>query len=240
VRQAHELPAPAARTAGHRGRRPGRVADLQVDRVEHARLVEDHVDDEPVVEEAEVLDRQICQPAHRTVGSVAADDVARRDRRAVGAGHDDAVVMLVDGHDLDAAAHVHAEVGGAPGEQRLEGGLVEHRRRGPARRAVALLSEAEQRGAGGVAPLVDLGGLADRPQGVTDAARLQDAPDLVVEVHGTRQRVGLGPALQHRDRPAALGEQDRQRAADRPEADDGDVTGHVVRRGWWPHALMRS
>ena len=79
--QAHELPAPPAGPAGHRGGRPGRVADLEVDRIEHARLVEDDVDDEPVVEEPEVVHGDAEQVAHGAVGAVAADGVAGPHRR---------------------------------------------------------------------------------------------------------------------------------------------------------------
>jgi hypothetical protein len=54
----HELPPPAPGSARHGRRRPGRVADLQVERVVDTRFVEDHVDDQPVVEEPEVVHRQ--------------------------------------------------------------------------------------------------------------------------------------------------------------------------------------
>ena len=56
-----------------------------------------------------------------------------------------------------------------------------------------------------------------------DARELEDAADLVVEVHGARQRVRLGPALDHLHAPAALAEQDGEGLADRPVADDRDV-----------------
>ena len=65
VGQPHELPAAPAGPAGHRRRRSGRVADLQVDRVEHARLVEDDVDDQPVEEEAEVVHAEAGEPCAR-------------------------------------------------------------------------------------------------------------------------------------------------------------------------------
>ncbi len=83
--------------------------------------------------------------------------------------------------------------------------------------------EAKQCGAGRVAPLVDVGGLSDAPQLLADATRLEDAPDLVVEVHGARQRIGLGPPFQHYDGSSELAEQDRERRADRPVADDRNV-----------------
>ncbi len=52
---------------------------------------------------------------------------------------------------------------------------------------------------------------------------LEHAADLVVEVHRARQRIRLGPALEHLHAPAALTEQDREELAHRPVADDGDV-----------------
>ena len=81
VGQAHELPAPATGSSRHRGRRPVRIADLEVDRIEHPRLVEDDVDDQPVVEEPAVVDADVEQLAHRRVGAVAADDVRGRGPR---------------------------------------------------------------------------------------------------------------------------------------------------------------
>ncbi len=58
---------------------------------------------------------------------------------------------------------------------------------------------------------------------VTDATRLQQPTDLVVEVHGTRQGVALGPLLEHDDGPPELGQQHRQHQARRACADDGDI-----------------
>jgi hypothetical protein len=149
------------------------------------------------------------------------------------------------------------ELPGALVEERFEGGLVEHRRRRPPGRAVAFAPEAQQGRACAVAPFVDFGGLGDRTELGPDAAGLEDAAHLVVEVHRPGQGIGPGPALEHDHRPA---EQDRQRVADRAVTDDGDVDhavgvdhtdavpaahaghgghgGHGWRRGWWPQALM--
>src|SRR5579884_3599023 len=73
-------------------------------------------------------------------------------------------------------------------EQPLEGGLVEHRRKGPARGAVPDPAEAQQGHPGGVSPFVDVGWLDDLAQLRPYAAGLQDAPDLVVEVHRPGER----------------------------------------------------
>ena len=62
VGEPHELPPPPARAARHHRRRPGGVAHLHVDRVVDARLVQHDVDDQPVVEEAEVGRRDVEQP----------------------------------------------------------------------------------------------------------------------------------------------------------------------------------
>ena len=66
-------------------------------------------------------------------------------------------------------------------------------------------------------------------------------------MHRPGQRVGLGPLLQHDDRPAQLAEQDGQRTADGAVADDRDLRVDVhaavhagTRSGLWPHTLMLS
>ena len=82
VGEPHELPAAATGAARHRGGRPRRIADLHVDRIEHAGLVEDDVDDQPVVEEAEIDDVDAGEPADGAVGTVAADHVASSDTRS--------------------------------------------------------------------------------------------------------------------------------------------------------------
>ena len=64
---------------------------------------------------------------------------------------------------------------------------------------------------------------------LSDATRLEDAAGLVVEVHGSGERVGLRPPLHHDHTPSPLRKQDRQRGTHRAVADDGDVD-HVV--GW--------
>ena len=207
--QAHELPPPPAGPAGHGGGRPGRVADLQVDRVEHARLVEDDVDDQPVVEEPEVAHRQAGERAHRAVGAVAADDVPALDLGAVGRGdHDDAVVVLRRARRPRRRGGLDArQLAGPRGRGSASSvGWLNIDDAGQPDGAVADATEAQQRRARGVAPLVDVGRLADRraarrrcPQ------RLEDAADLVVEVHRAGQRVRLGPPLEHHDRAPELG-----------------------------------
>ena len=86
-------------------------------------------------------------------------------------------------------------------------------------------------------------GSRDRPQVVTDTAGLQDAPDLVIEMHCSGERVGAGPPLEHRDGAPTLGQKDGQHVADRSIADDGDIGvrhgAHAVRSGWCPQALIR-
>ena len=138
VGQAHELPPPAAGSARHRGGRPGRVADLEVERVEHPRLVEDDVDDQPVVEEAAVVDADVEQRRARS-------SWRRRSRRRTGRRpvpppsrlDDDVVVVLLDARRRATPRRI-SSVGSDSAracEQRLELGLAEHRRERPARRA---------------------------------------------------------------------------------------------------------
>ena len=54
----HELEAPPARSARHGRRRPGRIADLHVERAPGARVAGQHVDDQPVEEVTPVLHRR--------------------------------------------------------------------------------------------------------------------------------------------------------------------------------------
>ena len=55
------------------------------------------------------------------------------------------------------------------------------------RATVAALTEAQQRRASRIAPLVDVSGLAAGAHLRADAAQLEDTPDFVIEVHGARQ-----------------------------------------------------
>ena len=57
-------------------------------------------------------------------------------------------------------------------------------------------------------------------EGFADPDAVQRAGDLVVEVDGARQRVGLRVAFHHRDRDAVVGQQQRGGAADRAGADN--------------------
>jgi hypothetical protein len=165
--------------------------------------------------------RAPSQPTRYRVRTSTAPPVASRPRNDAG--------RLVEGVDLDATTHHDPVQCLGPGvEPRFEGRLVEHRRGRPAGRASADPAVAQKRPAGPVAPLVDVAGLADRRQVRTDTARLEDAADLVVEVHRPRQRVRLRPPLRHDDPPAELGEEDRQGGADRSVSDDGDVGVDVI------------
>ena len=249
MREAHELPAPPARSARHRRRRPGRVADLEVDRVEDAWLVEDDVDDEPVVEEAEVVrpgapagrarccwrrrSRRRSAPGRhrrRSCATTTPSFVLRRGRRP----------RRRAGRRRSAAPAARAV------EERLERGLVEHRRHRPARRAVADAAEAQQRRAGRVAPLVDLGRLAD----ARGARRRCRTTGGCARPRGRSARpAGSGYGSGHRsstttERPS-WASRIASVDADRAVADDRDVgvcvsRHHAARSGWWPQALMRS
>ena len=202
ARKRHELPAAPTGAARHdRGRASG-IANLHVDRVEDAWLVEHDVDDQPVVEEGAVDHRHAEQLTHRALRSVARDGVARphrvrrtddperrsaRRRRIpfapVAPEHDD-VALVVEGSDVHAAAHLHArELVDARVQHGFEVGLREHRRLRPPRQAVADPTESHQGFARRVPELVDVGGLDDLRARLRDPARLQDARGLVVVVH---------------------------------------------------------
>ena len=177
ARQRHELPAPPSRSTRHARGRARRVADLHVQGVEGARLVEDDVDDEPVVEERAVGHRHADEVPNGAVGAVAADDVAgvHRGRVARPADPDpagavwldvdpfavcgDGGAVVVEADDLDTPAHLHAGQLGDPGEQQVfELGLGEHRRLRPPRQATSEATEPQKGPPVRVLELVDLGG----------------------------------------------------------------------------------
>jgi hypothetical protein len=121
--------------------------------------------------------------------------------------------------DLHGRQRAHALV-----KDSLELRLAEHQRFGPTRKAAfRVAADPDQHVAVRVPPLVDRRGLGARKQRVEHAGPLQYARDLVVQVHGARERIRFGPALEDADLPAALPEQDREKLADRAVADDRDV-----------------
>ena len=190
ARKPHELPAPAAASAGHERRRASGIADLDVERAPHLRLVRHDVDDEPVEEEPEIRDGRAKMGTNEAVGAVAADDVTRLDGKPTAIHRGDVQphgpIGRIDADHLVSPVHLDGrQRTGARVEQSLELGLREHVRLRPARRARRLALEAEQRLARGVAPLVDVRRLGHPDEAVGDARGLQDASDLVVEVDST-------------------------------------------------------
>src|SRR5262249_54156421 len=138
--QAHELPAPASGPARHDGRRPGRIADLTVDRLPDPGFPGHDVDDEPVEEETEVGRGEPQSAAQEAVGAVAADDVAGAylPPVAVGRRRDECDVLAagLDIDDLAGALDIHAGERTRPSvECALEIWLREHVGLGPAREA---------------------------------------------------------------------------------------------------------
>ena len=248
-RQTHELPAAPPRTAGDDGGGPGRVAELQVGRLEHTGFVEDDVDDQPVVEEPEVGELGVDLVADHAVAAVAADDVARPELSVLSGrcGHvgarfddhrsildaDDVAVIDDGGHFGAGADRDRRQCSGPVVEHVLELGLVEHRAVRPAADAGAAESEAQQGATLGVAPFVVVRHLGDRGEPPADPAALQDAGDLVVEVDRSGEWVWRRPALEHDHAVTELTELDRQHAADRPVSHDGHVedlicSGHLA------------
>ena len=167
VREAHELPAPPARSARDERRRPRRIAELPVERRPDARLVRDHVDHEPVEGEAEIVPGAADRAAHEAVRAVAADGVARahleRLARLVARAEQHVIARVVQHVRVVAAQQAHVrERARAPLERGFETRLMTHVRVGPAREAGLLLAaEAQQDLARGVAPLVDRRGLGE-------------------------------------------------------------------------------
>ena len=218
--------------ARHRGGRPGRIADLEVDRIEHPRLVEDHVDDQPVVEEARGRRRR-CRAARARSSS------RRRTRRRSGRGpghrrRSRATTWSSSCSSASTATPRRISIVGSASARASSSasssGWQNIDENGQPGRAGADATEAQQRRARRVAPLVHLGRLGHGAELVADAARLEEAADLVVEVHRTRQRVRRGPLLEDDDGPSELGEQDREHEPRRPGADDRDVAVDRGRR----------
>src|SRR5262249_48000060 len=147
------------------------------------------------------------------VRAVTADGVAGADLKAlVGTSRRrelDAAVRRLDPDDFTAAVDLHARQATRPRiECALELRLREHVRLRPARDAHLLATDQQQRVAGRVLPLVDVGGLGETWQLVAESGSLENSRDLVVEVHGARQRIRHRLLLEHADLPALLAEQD--------------------------------
>lgn len=135
-----------------------------------------------------------------------------------------AAVLVQVGHFQAAVQGDGRELGGGHGEDGLQFGLGEEVGGRPPRGARARPVDADQGLAVTVVPLVVVGHrVRDGADLFADAGGLEDAADLVVEVHGARQAVGLGPAFQDEDLVPRTGQQDGQELADRAEADDGHV-----------------
>ena len=228
--------APRATRAGRRmnsqRRRPGPpetsvvgragIAELPVERRPDARLVRDHVDDQPVEGEAEIVTARADRAAHEAVRAVAADDAARAHARAPRPSSLRAPSSTASPASCSTctswprSTRTFGNERARALERRFESRLVTHVRVRPAREPGLLLApEAQQDLARGVAPLVDRRGLGEAREVAGDAGGLQHARDLVIEVHRARQRIGRRLALEHDDAAPALREQDREREARR-------------------------
>ena len=124
--------------------------------------MEDDVDDQPVVEEGAVRDRNAGEVADGAVGPVATHHVAGSHGLTTVEVHHD-VLVAVDEID-HRRAPLHRDLGelvDAVEQDRFEIGLGEHRRLRPARYAVADPAETDERATLGVLEFVDLRWLDD-------------------------------------------------------------------------------
>ena len=216
------------------------VADLLDAVVDLERFGAVHVDDQPLLAEAEVLHRGADGRAGEAVGAVAAQHGVRP-HLGLGAGGEvpvadprpsRPVVDLLDRDHLHVTAEGHLREFTQPlAQQALQLRLVEHVR---LRMAVHLSGRIAGELGEHPPPGVDQLHAGVRPgdglDAVGDAEVGEDAEHLVVEVHRPRQGIDLGPAVQHEALDAALGEQDGGSRPGRAGADDDcrDVGGHRI------------
>ena len=233
--QAHELPAPPAGAARHQRGRARRVAELPVDagrssadrsaaRPPPASRSGSRGRASPSRSRSRTKLFAPSQPTAKRARSSCVLPSARRASIATPSGS----VRTPD--RLDAALDRHArQRARALVEDPLQLRLAEHVRLGPAREApLRVAPEPDQRLARRVAPLVHRRRHRASLERARDARALEDAPDLVIEVHRARQRIRLGPALDHAHAPAALPEQDREQLPHRPVPDDRDVDQRIT------------
>ena len=225
---------------GHERRGPRRIAQhhrqvLQVRARRHTgemrkrdRTVDLGVDHKPRLMELHVVERDAERLAHKTVGAVAGDDIARR--HALGPvralhrqGH--AAGCLLERRERHAAPQGHVRKARHPGlHGAFELGLEEEVIVRPAK-------SLRQPGRAEIADHAAVGADVDMPlrlahqraHRIGEAGRLEDAHHLVVDVHRARQRIGLGLALDHQRAQTRVAEQVRRHRADRAASDDRDL-----------------
>ncbi|MCY1410178.1 hypothetical protein D3C76_703290 [compost metagenome] len=196
-------------------------------RVEHALLVGDHVEDQPVVEEPVIREAEVQGLADEAVGAVGADHVAGTNARGIAgffaaALQPDAIFVLAKGIGFPATNQANArDTLGNVQQTLFQVRLVEPVAHPPAGRRGALPVDDLQVFAVGIAPVVELVVVIDRRIVVgVDPETGEDPRDLMVEGHGTRTVIGLRPALHQADPVALPAQQNCQQGSDRTGADD--------------------
>ncbi len=228
----HEAEPLAPGTGGEDRGGPVRIADLQGRG--QAQLgggtAEHEVAPQPRFGEAEVVLVDAERRAHEAVAAVAAHDVARPHRAALGRDEPDLVLGAVEAGHRRAEPDLDRGQRPAPRVQRpLQDGLVEHEQVGPSAVADEPALQAEQDLPGGVAPLVGLLHVQGGQELLGQAEPGEQPEDLAVEAGRTGQAVERGMAFQHDHRATRLPQQRRQCQTHRPRAHHRhvhDVVGH--------------
>gem|GEM_PF-4140631 len=198
---------------------------------------EQQVDNQPAFGEPEIVVARAHGLAHRRVGAVATHRIARHAaRRSTRAGIGDIqrhpVWRLFDCRNRLAAVQ-GCVWGGVQRltQQLLEVGLVESVACVPPLRSGLLRSRPVEQQCAGIVDKaharVDPHALAEC---AADAERLKQSHALVVEVHGTRQRVERLAAFEHRNLHAAQGKQVREGGPCWSAADDRDIALGIAHR----------
>ncbi len=216
-----------SRARQHAGRRPRGIADLEVDLGRAGARPDPHVHDQPGLVEAVVRKRPADRLPHGTRGAVASHQVAganfRRPFRTVDArGHP--VGVSSQRLETPAQAHLDQRLRRQDVAKRgLQAGLVEHVAGGPAAGGLQVRREAHEQLTVGRAKFI--GRDRDRMACdlVGDSELLEQPHDLVVEMHGARQRVDDGVAFDGDHRDAAPGKQGGHRRAHRSKTHYQDV-----------------
>ena len=202
--------------------------------VPHPLFLWHHVDDQPIVGEAQVELADAERLAHPAARAVRADHIARvRAPRSlpifrIGEAERDAVGYLIDFGQLPTPEHPHVGQRLDPADQHpLEIGLEKAVRLRPAGRARAVPVDLEQ----GIAqpvqePVWPVGPdhrIDQRLKLGREPRILQETDRLMINRAGSRQRIEGRPPLVDGDGKSALTDQQRRQQPDRPGADDSYV-----------------
>ena len=231
TRQEHDFPAQVPAGAQQKGGGPRRLAELRIGfrQARASALVQQHVDHQPGLVEAQVVMRHADLPAHGRGGAVAADQVfgARLagGARGVAQVDGDTRVVLRERDELATQRQFHRrQFAHLRPQYLLDGRLQEHHRGRPAHR-IRRVDHGEPADQLAIHAVV-LGSeerCKVRPHRLGHVEVLVDAQDLVVHGEGARLVVNVGEAVDDQYAVTHLAEHAGGRGARRPEAGDGDV-----------------